>query len=484
MNRKIGLSWLLACLVPIFVSDAVAADGLDLVTMRNGDIHNGTVARDRFILDTLYGEVAIPYAMMAKLEPGVDDEPDRITTRLGDHFSGRLKTRELMVMRVLDASLPVSLDETVSINFTPRKIRTRPRRAADTLMLQSGDRFAGEIVSADYLFKAGDGLKMVNRRDIHLLDLEADDSQQTRARLTDNSGRTLIGQLMTTELVVETRYGNRLKLPVGLVSTLGFGTHRYRSEPDFHLRRRLNPADLIRDRMRDGSSGPDLVALRGGEFMRGDLKGDGDGDEKPAMPLKLAPFAIAIHEVTFDEYDRYCEETGAECPEDESWGRGQRPVVNISWEDARDYTLWLSGKTGKRYRLPTDAEWEYAARANGQGRYWWGDELEPGRANCEGCGSLWDGEKSAPVGRFAPNPFGLHDTAGNVFEWVADCWHDSYAEAPADGAALEKEGCGKRVIRGGAWSFPPKEIRSANRWRDFPTRRSDDTGFRVARDLE
>ncbi|MCB1869259.1 MAG: SUMF1/EgtB/PvdO family nonheme iron enzyme, partial [Gammaproteobacteria bacterium] len=95
----------------------------------------------------------------------------------------------------------------------------------------------------------------------------------------------------------------------------------------------------------------------------------------------------------------------------------------------------------------------------------------------------WDGEKSSPVGKFEPNPFGLHDTAGNVFEWVADCWNDSFAEAPADGSALEKPGCGVRVIRGGAWSFPVKEIRSANRWRDFQSRRSDDTGFRVVREL-
>ena len=105
------------------------------------------------------------------------------------------------------------------------------------------------------------------------------------------------------------------------------------------------------------------------------------------------------------------------------------------------------------------------------------------RANCEGCGSLWDGEKTAPVGRFSANAFGLHDTAGNVFEWVADCYHNTFEHAPANGAALDKPGCGKRVIRGGAWSFPPKEIRSANRWRDFPARRSDDTGFRVVREI-
>ena len=161
----------------------------------------------------------------------------------------------------------------------------------------------------------------------------------------------------------------------------------------------------------------------------------------------------------------------------------ERPVKNVSWNDALAYTEWLSRKSRQHYRLPTDAEWEYAARANSGTRFWWGEEAGQGRANCDGCGSLWDGEQSARVGRFPPNAFGLYDTAGNVFEWVQDCYDSSFADAPADGAALDKPGCGKRVIRGGAWSFPPEEIRSANRWRDFPTRHSDDTGFRIVREL-
>jgi formylglycine-generating enzyme required for sulfatase activity len=196
--------------------------------------------------------------------------------------------------------------------------------------------------------------------------------------------------------------------------------------------------------------------------------------------VQLQPFAIGVHEVTFDEYDRFCADTGHRKPDDQGWGRGGQPVVNVSWEDANAYAAWLSRRTEQRYRLPSDVEWEYAARAGSVSRFWWGDDPQPYRANCADCGSLWDGEQSAPVGRFPPNPFGLHDTAGNVFEWVADCWQESFV---AVSAAAGDGVCGKRVIRGGAWSFPAREIRSANRWRDFPTRRSDDTGFRLVREL-
>jgi len=282
---------------------------------------------------------------------------------------------------------------------------------------------------------------------------------------------------------VENRYGQTLKIPLANIATLAFNIKNQGGTPDFNPRRQKTPDSLFRDRMVDGTPGPEMIELSGGEYLRGDTSGDGDNDEKPPVSVKPGPFAISAFEVTFVEYDRFCDATGRSRPDDGGWGRGRRPVINVSWEDATAFTDWLSGKTRQTYRLPSDAEWEYAARAGTRSRFWWGDEPGVARANCEGCGSLWDGEKTARVGKFAANPNGLHDTAGNVFEWVADCHHDSFAKAPTDGSALDKPGCGKRVIRGGAWSFPPREIRSANRWRDFPSRSCDDTGFRVVREL-
>ncbi|HHH38883.1 MAG TPA: formylglycine-generating enzyme family protein [Sedimenticola sp.] len=274
-------------------------------------------------------------------------------------------------------------------------------------------------------------------------------------------------------------------MTLGTLERLAFRVnHRPGAQPVYNYRKRISPPALIRDRLRDGTPGPEMIALRGGTFRRGDLQGDGDGDEQPPRELNLRPFAIGLYEVTFEAYDRFCESSGRDLPDDAGWGRGRRPVVNVSWNDAVAYADWLSGQTGQRYRLPTDAEWEYAARAGTRHRFWWGDDVGAAHANCAGCGSLWDSVMTSPVGSFDPNPFGLHDTAGNVFEWVADCWNDTFENAPADGAALIKPDCGIRVIRGGAWSFPPKEVRSANRWRDFQPRTSDDTGFRLVRELD
>ena len=166
---------------------------------------------------------------------------------------------------------------------------------------------------------------------------------------------------------------------------------------------------------------------------------------------------------------------------DESWGRGRRPVINVSWEDAVAYTAWLSEATGERYRLPSEAEWEYAARAGSVTKYSWGNEVGHNRANCYRCGSQWDREMTAPVGSFRPNVWGLHDMHGNVWEWVQDCWNGNYQGAPTDGAAWESGDCSQRVLRGGSWDYNPRYLRSANRTNDLTMYRNFTVGFRVAR---
>jgi formylglycine-generating enzyme required for sulfatase activity len=202
------------------------------------------------------------------------------------------------------------------------------------------------------------------------------------------------------------------------------------------------------------------------------------------------PFLIGKYEVTFAEYDLFAVADGRELPDEEGWSRSRRPTINVSWEDAVAYAEWLSEQTGKRYRLPSEAEWEYVARAGTTGRYWWCDKLEPncdvkaGIANCDGCGSQWDNEKTAPVGSFEPNPFGLYDTVGNVWEWVQDCWHESYKGAPTDGSAWEEADCSQRVIRGGSWFGTPRNVRSANRNWYIPVIMYSNVGFRLAQDLE
>lgn len=241
---------------------------------------------------------------------------------------------------------------------------------------------------------------------------------------------------------------------------------------------------VFQDHFGEGQHAPPMTVLPAGSFLMGDLDNRGDDNERPVREVTISrPFALSRHEVTFAEYDQFAQTTGRRLPSDEGWGRGSRPVVNVSWHDAVAYTRWLAQQTGHPYRLPTEAEWEYAARAGTDTSYWWGNELLDGYAVCDECGSEWDGERTAPVGQFPANPWGLFDMHGNVDEWVQDCYEDSYIGAPADGSARTRAGCTHQVMRGGSWFDIPRVIRSSSRYR-HPANASRNTwGFRVALDL-
>jgi len=157
-------------------------------------------------------------------------------------------------------------------------------------------------------------------------------------------------------------------------------------------------------------------------------------------------------------------------------------VVNVSWHDAVAYTEWLSKQTGHRYRLPSEAEWEFAARSGSVKRYWWGNEVGESNGNCFDCGGQWSGRQTAPVGSFPASDFGLHDMAGNAREWVQDCYLPNYNDARQDGTAVVTPGCAERVVRGGSYSSPSKKLRSAARDHNEPGLRQDDLGFRVVRE--
>ena len=246
----------------------------------------------------------------------------------------------------------------------------------------------------------------------------------------------------------------------------------------------LKPGDIFRDTLKDGFKGPEMVVIPSGKFRMGDVQGGGDSDEKPVREVRISkPFALSRYEITFDEYSHFTQATGRNILDDEGWGRGNRPVINVSWADAVAYADWVSTQTSKSYRLPTEAEWEYAARGGTKTAYWWGKDIDTKHANCDGCGSQWDNKKTAPVGSFKANSFGLQDTSGNAWEWVQDCWHDNYKGAPKDGSAWVEKDCVRRVIRGGAWSDIPGSVRSAYRYRAGPGYSDDDVGFRLAQDL-
>lgn len=252
---------------------------------------------------------------------------------------------------------------------------------------------------------------------------------------------------------------------------------------------------------------PEMVAVPAGEFLMGaeDPHRVIEFNEEPQHRVVISrPFAVSRYEITVGQFQAFVDDAhhrmGSGCKVwhgtwkwdgDKDWQdpaglqRDDSPVVCVAWDDAKKYAKWMAEKTGKRYRLLSEAEWEYAARAGTATRYWWGDHFAPGFANCLDCGSEWDGERPAQVGRFLPNWFGIHDTQGNVWEWVEDCWHDSYDGAPADGSAWIQGGnCNRRVIRGGSWPEARTHIRAANRAPDGADNRTSGLGIRVAREMD
>ena len=243
----------------------------------------------------------------------------------------------------------------------------------------------------------------------------------------------------------------------------------------------LKPGDTFME----CASCPEMVVVPADSFIMGSPANEAmsrNGEGPPHKVTIRQPFAVGKFELTFDEWDACAAHGG--CTQ-QFLGSGRKPATGASWDEAKQYVAWIVKLTGKPYRLLTEAEWEYAARAGTTTAYSWGDAIGKNNANCNGCDSQWDGKQTAPVGSFAANAFGLHDMHGNVWEWVEDCWHNSYAgNPPTDGSAWIAGGeCKVRVVRGGSWSGDPEDLRSANRYWLTAVGRLDVLGFRVGRTL-
>jgi formylglycine-generating enzyme required for sulfatase activity/class 3 adenylate cyclase len=226
------------------------------------------------------------------------------------------------------------------------------------------------------------------------------------------------------------------------------------------------PASAVRE--------PEMSSLRGGSFAMGSNE---DISEKPVHQVTIKPFAISKYPITVREWN---ECAAAKACAFTATGMDDAPVTNVSWSDARQYVTWLAGATHKAYRLPSEAEWEYAARGGTQSKYWWGDQLQPGMANCKNCSDVAGAEQPVKVGSFKPNPFGLYDMGGGVDQWVEDCWHKSYQGAPSDGSPWVALDCNSHVIRSGSWKNDASYVRPANRDSYDTNVRYPTHGFRVA----
>jgi formylglycine-generating enzyme required for sulfatase activity/serine/threonine protein phosphatase PrpC len=245
----------------------------------------------------------------------------------------------------------------------------------------------------------------------------------------------------------------------------------------------VDKADIFRDRLKSGGNGPTMIKVPAGRFRMGGASSIVSSDEVPRHEVDVSSFMVSVYEVTFAEYYRFAAATRRKKPKNNGWDTKTHPVVEVSWDDALAYTRWLSKQTGLRYRLLSEAEWEYVARAGSRTSFWWGTKAGAGNAHCFDCKSDFSTSKPAKVGTYKPNAFGVYDTAGNLYEWVHDCYHRSYQDAPTDGSVWEGGDCDVRVVRGGSYGSPASSMRAENREKFKSAKGQYNVGIRVARDL-
>lgn len=238
------------------------------------------------------------------------------------------------------------------------------------------------------------------------------------------------------------------------------------------------------DPLKGGGDGPLMIALPAGEFTMGSQSSSAAFDERPPRTIKMLSFAMSVHEITIAEYTRFAKASGRIVHKKNTLEPTKHPVVFVSWNDAVAYAQWLGVQTGKKYRVPTEAEWEYAARAGSTTAYWWGRYLGSDNAHCFACETGLDPRQPTRIGRFKANAFGLFDTSGNVQEWVYDCYHKDYEGAALDASVFAGGDCSVRVVRGGGYSSGPKALRSAARDKFRFDAGNDGIGIRVVRELD
>lgn len=227
------------------------------------------------------------------------------------------------------------------------------------------------------------------------------------------------------------------------------------------------------------TTGMEFVLIKGGSFTMGDIYGKGLKYERPSHKATLSNFYMSKFEITFAQYDLFCETTKRAKPDDEGWGRDSRPVINVTWEDAVAFAKWLSNQSTGNFRLPTETEWEYAARGGKGTDFWWGMQAGRNNANCKDCGTQWEGKMTAPVGSYQANPFGLFDMNGNVYEWCQDHFYENYLGASSDGSARLDIETRERIMRGGSFYREAFEMRNSTRSWDRKDSRQFENGIRL-----
>ena len=384
-------------------------------------------------------------------------------------------------------------------------LRWDQRGRAEALLLRSEELAAGKAWLASQPKYAPDPTLLHHEFIKAAEDAEAARTSNERKRLDEMAAALEQVKLAQDEREKALRRGKRALVGVAalfvsvIAGTIGWYNQEFIKE-QYQWQVVMLPSVLTADQEREkaeqpgsdfkecANGCPTMIVVPAGKFTMGSPETERQrlDNEGPQHEVTIAkPFAVGMTAVTFAEWD-VCVAAGA-CSKvsDNGWGRGDRPVILVSWEEAKGYVAWLKRITGRNYRLPSEAEWEYAARAGTTTRYPWGEEAGTGNANCSGCGGQWDNNQTAPVRSFKPNAFGLYDMPGNVFQWVEDPYHDTYGGAPSDGSVWDQGGnVSRRVVRGGSWlDYVPQDLRSAFRHGFTTDFQFNALGFRVARTL-
>ncbi|MHC8440936.1 MAG: SUMF1/EgtB/PvdO family nonheme iron enzyme [Candidatus Eutrophobiaceae bacterium] len=237
----------------------------------------------------------------------------------------------------------------------------------------------------------------------------------------------------------------------------------------------------FQDPLKSGGMGPEMIVVPEGEFMMGSPDNVPKSEERPQHSVKVASFAISRYEITIGEFEKYTSAMGLPAPQNYRNSKDDFPVFKVNWDEAYNYVRWLSDQTGKRYSLPNEAQWEYAAKGGKESTFWWGGLSKPGMAHCFDCETGLDPRNPTKIGSFKPNGYGLYDTAGNLGEWVHDCWHKNYETAPAYADVWDGGDCNYRVVRGGSYAHVLDSLRSAKRGKIKANQKSSEIGIRIVR---
>lgn len=447
------------------------AEGRDRLFLHNGQELQGRLLLDRVRIETAVGAFTLDRSAISEITCPEDmKEPVTLRTRRGDRLSGFLEPWHLDI-EADNSTTPIKRDAVKRILLAGVSNTEALDRSDHRIVLKNGDHLLGRLQDIDLTISNSS----VDVGAAAQLDLgEAKDGQPITV-ITNGSAAPYLSDATFERIAFRHWSGGDIKISRSWLASIEFDAGERLAFQDGHA---------------DGSACLDcplMQVIPRGTYRMGSPNAVAMNrpNEGPVHPVTIAyPFALGVHEVSFDQWDAcradgVCRNRGA----DEHFGRGNRPAISLSLDDAKQFLAWLSEKTGHAYRLPTEAEWEYAARAGTTTLYYWGDTVGKANAVCESCGTKWDNKRSAPTGSFPPNPFGLHDILGNAWEWTADCWNESYDGAPSDGSAWMEGDCTGHVMRGGAWFSFPVNLRTTTRFRGVIDNRYLSKGLRVARDF-